>query len=381
MRILFLTHNFPRHPGDLAGAFLLPLAAELCARGHDLLVLAPSDRGRGGDDSIDGVPVRRVRYASPGSETLAYSGRLAASVRSPAGLAALGRLMRALGGAAADALRAGPAVVHAHWWVPAGLAVPKSAPMVLTSHGTDAALLGRIPPLRWVARPVYRRARVVTAVSSYLAELIHAATGRAVDDVHPMPLSAAPGAVTSRPPRPGLFVSIARLTPQKRVHLAIEAVAALRASGSDVRLRVVGDGPERAALEALARTRQIGDRVEFTGLVPSFEVPALVADAEAAVLTAHGEGFGLAGVEALAQGVPVVACRDGGGLLDVVSGTAGCRIADPEAGSVAAALASLRGDEPARALAAAAGERWLARLAPRVVADRAEAWYRQAFGA
>jgi glycosyltransferase involved in cell wall biosynthesis len=116
-------------------------------------------------------------------------------------------------------------------------------------------------------------------------------------------------------------------------------------------------------------------------LVPPFEVPDLVADAEAAVIPARGEGFGLAAVEALALGVPVVACWDGGGLLDVVSGSSGCRIADPSPESIAEALGSLRADEPARAHAAAAGERWIHRLSPAAVADRAEGWYRQALGA
>ncbi|MGH7585745.1 MAG: glycosyltransferase [Gemmatimonadales bacterium] len=381
MRIIFLTHNFPRHPGDHAGAFLLPLAMELRARGHDLVVLAPSDRGRGGEDAIGGVPVRRVRYAAPEAETLAYGGRLAASIRSPRGIASLWRMLRALGHAAEGVLASGPAVLHAHWWVPAGLAAPHGAPMVLTSHGTDATLLARMPPARWFARPVYRRARVVTAVSSYLAGLIRAGTGRTVDEVQPMPMSATPDAASPRVPAPGQYVTVSRLTAQKRVHLAIEAVALLRGSGKDVRLRVVGDGPERGALERLVRARQVGDRVEFTGLVPPFEVPDLVADAEAAVIPARGEGFGLAAVEALARGVPVVACRDGGGLLDVVSGTPGCRIADPTPQSIADALGSLRGDAAARAHAAAAGERWLLRLAPAAVADRAEAWYRLALDA
>ena len=218
-------------------------------------------------------------------------------------------------------------------------------------------------------------------MSSYLAGLIRAGTGRIVDEVQPMPMSALPDPATPRAPIPGLFVTVSRLTAQKRVHLAVEAVAMLRGAERDVRLRVVGDGPERAALEELARARQVADRVVFTGLVPPSAVPDLVADAEAAVIPARGEGFGLAAVEALALGVPVVACRDGGGLLDVVSGTPGCRIADPSPGSIADALGSLRGDEAVRAHAAAAGERWLRRLAPAAVADRAEAWYRLALGA
>ena len=68
MRVVFVTHNYPRAPGDLAGAFLHPLAVALRQRGHDVRVVAPSDAGRGGEEEFDGVRVTRVRYASPDRE-------------------------------------------------------------------------------------------------------------------------------------------------------------------------------------------------------------------------------------------------------------------------------------------------------------------------
>ena len=67
MRVVFLTHNFPRWPGDLSGSFLGTLAAALVRRGVEVRVVAPSDEGRGGEDEVDGVRVRRVRYTSPGA--------------------------------------------------------------------------------------------------------------------------------------------------------------------------------------------------------------------------------------------------------------------------------------------------------------------------
>ena len=51
MRVLFLTHNYPRHAGDVAGGFLHPLAVALRQRGVDLQVIAPSDRGQDGDSA------------------------------------------------------------------------------------------------------------------------------------------------------------------------------------------------------------------------------------------------------------------------------------------------------------------------------------------
>jgi hypothetical protein len=96
VRVVFLTHNYPRFAGDLPGAFLHPLAVALGARGHDVRVVAPSDQGRNGREEVDGVPVRRVRYAKAERERYAYTGQMADAVRSPLGLMALAGMIRAL---------------------------------------------------------------------------------------------------------------------------------------------------------------------------------------------------------------------------------------------------------------------------------------------
>ncbi|MGH7628727.1 MAG: glycosyltransferase family 4 protein, partial [Gemmatimonadales bacterium] len=141
MRVVFVTHNYPRWPGDLSGSFLATLAAALIRRGHEVRVIAPSDAGKGGADAQGGIQVQRVRYAVPARETLAYSGRMQQAIRTPGGLVALVDLWRAFRRAVRREVRAGADVVHAHWWIPAGMALPRGTPSVLTSHGTDAALL------------------------------------------------------------------------------------------------------------------------------------------------------------------------------------------------------------------------------------------------
>ena len=141
MRVAFLTHNYPRTPGDVSGAFLRTLAVALVRRGVDVSVIAPSDRGAGGKETDEGVRVRRVRYASAAAETIAYRGTMASALRRPAGAMAFRALWAALRRAAGEELSAGADLIHAHWWVPGGLALPKGTPSVLTVHGTDAALL------------------------------------------------------------------------------------------------------------------------------------------------------------------------------------------------------------------------------------------------
>ena len=377
MRVVFLTHNYPREPGDVSGAFLATLAGALCDRGVEVTVVAPSDRGRGGVEQTGGIRIRRVRYAAASRETLAYTGTMQEAIRSLGGLAALAALRRALRLATAEELSTGADLVHAHWWVPGGLSVPAGAPMVLTSHGTDAALLRRSMIARWIAGPVYRAARVVTAVSRELARWIHAAVGRVVDDSHvqPMPVDVARFRWTVGG---GGLIVVARLSSQKRIELAIDAAAQLAGAGRRLPLTIVGDGPARAALERRAAASGLGELVRFIGAVPPEDVAALLAAADLMLFPASGEGFGLAAAEALMSGVPVVACRDGGGLLDVVPSQGAGRLVSPTAQAIANAASALLDDPDARLAARAAGEEWRRRLEPSHVAEVCHGWYREA---
>jgi glycosyltransferase involved in cell wall biosynthesis len=379
VRVVFLTHNFPRWPGDLSGAFLSTLATALVARGLGVTVIAPSDEGKGGEEEIGGVPVRRVRYASPRLETLAYRGTMAAALRAPGGWRALTGLWRSLRRAAREEIAAGADLIHAHWWVPAGLAAPHGVPMVLTVHGTDAALLRKSRLARRLARPVFARAKLVTAVSRELAGWVQNATGRHIANAHvqPMPVDSSGWPWTTGG---GGAVVIARLTAQKRINLAIETTAFLASCGHDLPLTIVGDGPERPALERQVERLGIGAFVRFAGAVPPSDIAGFLARADLLLAPAAGEGFGLAAAEALMAGVPVVACWDGGGLLDVVPEAGAGRLTLPSPEALSDATLDLLQDPQRLALAKLVGESWRARLSPAAVAEQCEGWYREALG-
>jgi len=379
VRVVFLTHNYPRHPGDVAGAFLHVLARALVAQGVAVRVVAPADGGETGPAELDGIPVRRVRYGRPERETLAYRGTLAGAVTRPARWRDLAALFGALRRAAREELARGADLVHAHWWLPAGVAAAGQGPGVVTLHGTDVALLDRLPPLRPLGRRVLRGALGVTAVSTDLATRAGRVAGLAPGAirVEPMPALAPAG----RAHGGGGAAVVARLTRQKRVDLVLRALAHPDLAARGVALTVVGDGPERPALERLAREVGLGARVRFVGEVPPAQVGQYLAAADVLLATGVREGFGLVAVEALALGVPVVACRDGGGLLDIVPDGGGGRLVEPSPPALAAAVLDLLGDAGAAAAALAAGERWRARLAPAEVARRYAAFYREALGA
>lgn len=319
--------------------------------------------------------MRRVRYASPERETLAYRGTMVEAVRRPAGLWAAWSLGRALRAAARSEAREVD-LIHAHWWIPAGLAAPPESPLVLTVHGTDGTILARSRLAALLARPLFRRARVVTAVSSAAAEAIETATGRRVDatHIHPMPVDTERYRASSR--GGGGLIVVARLTRQKRIDLAIRALPHL--ARSDLRLTILGDGPERAALERLVAEMALGDRVRFLGAVPPSQVAACLGDADVALFPAVGEGFGLAAAEALMAGVPVVACHDGGGVLTVVPAEGEGRRVPPDPPAIARAIEELLADPGSRPAAVVAGQGWRETLSASRVAEVCERWYDEA---
>jgi len=105
----------------------------------------------------------------------------------------------------------------------------------------------------------------------------------------------------------------------------------------DARLRIVGDGPDRARLESIARLLRIDDRVAFEGRLTDEELAAVYADATLFAMparnrlepTPEGEGFGLVYLEAGARGLPVIAGRGAGADEAIEDGVSGLLI-DPE---------------------------------------------------
>src|SRR3989337_540532 len=82
MKVLFLTHSFPRREGDAAGSFLLRLAVALRAEDIEVHVVAPAAPGIPASEEIEGIHVDRFRYAPRRFEQLAYTGNMARDVAS-----------------------------------------------------------------------------------------------------------------------------------------------------------------------------------------------------------------------------------------------------------------------------------------------------------
>ena len=145
------------------------------------------------------------------------------------------------------------------------------------------------------------------------------------------------------------IVCIGRLSSEKRPATAIETVRELNRRGTDVRLTMIGDGPERAALERAAG----GLPVSFVGHIDDRDrLAALIRSADAAIAPCPYETFGLGALEALACGTPIVV-PDAGALAELVAGTgAGRAVSDVPVAYADALGAVFAGDRSAQRRAA-----------------------------
>lgn len=382
MHILSIAHAYPRWDGDVAGAFIERLICALQDRGHVASVIVPSEDGNGGVQTRHGVRVIRARYAPAKGETLAYTGRMVEGARSFAGKLKFSSLVFSQMWSALEEWRAGPVdVIHAHWWIPGGVAAWFASllgrgPYVVTLHGTDVAVLEQSASARSLARSVLKRANAVTAVSSYLAQRAADTVGLGARNitVQPMPLDVSHYSRISS--GGGGVVTLGRLVQQKRIDVVLEAVALLHKRGRRIRVTVIGDGPERRALEYRAEHLGILPYTRFLGAVKPEAIPDALDNADVFAFPAFREGLGLAVAEALMLGIPVVATEQGGGVIDLLPTSAASRIVGGgRADEMAGAIEALLEDPGSRQEATKEGALLKERLAPAYVARVFESIY------
>ncbi|HET7568460.1 MAG TPA: glycosyltransferase family 4 protein [Gaiellaceae bacterium] len=324
--LIVSTGWFPDDAGGLP-RYVRGLAEALAAAGAEPRVLAVGP-------ATDAPPW--VTAVAPAGSTLPL--RLLAFRRAAAGSRALLDAHFALYALPVLLGRRGPLVVHFHgpWAEEADAA-------------GDAASLGAVVRAA-VERVVYRRADAVVTLSAAFAELVCERYGVDRARVHTIPPGVdlerfSPGDRAAARARLGLppdaFVAVAarRLVPRMGLDVLLDAWTRLELPGAA--LLVAGEGPQREELEGRAVPG-----VRFAGKLSDDDLVAAYRAADVVVLPSRGlEGFGLAALEALACGTPVVASETGG-LPEALAGLPGGCLVPP--GDVAA-LASRLGDAAAGA--------------------------------
>jgi teichuronic acid biosynthesis glycosyltransferase TuaC len=349
MRVVVVAEYYPRDADPVSGVWAHRQAVAARDAGADVRVLVlhrvvpPKAALRSLDlaaaarlvrqprrATLDGIALEYLPFASPPRErSYASWGRWAAPV--------LRRALQRVG-------REGPLdLVHAHYAVPGGDAVRRAAPgtpVVVSVHGGDVLWAARrgARSERAVRRSL-AHARLVLANSAGIAERSRALGAREVRVVH---LGTDVPAVAGAPDGPPVLATVGHLVARKRHADVVRALALLAPRHPELRYVVVGDGPERERLGALAGSLGVADRVSLRGELGHEAALRAARGASVFVLPSVDEAFGVAYVEAMAAGVPAVGCAGEPGPEELLAAGGGIRLVAPrDPKGLAAALDEL----------------------------------------
>ncbi|MGE9807695.1 MULTISPECIES: glycosyltransferase family 4 protein [unclassified Janibacter] len=332
LRILMLNWRDMQHP-EAGGAekYLVTVAHGLAARGHEVTFRTAAYPGGLADEVVDGV-----RYIRKGGRFDIYARSIVA------------HLIRRY-----DV----DVVVDVQNGVPYLSPLTRRKPVVNLVHHVHKeqwpVLFGpRLSHVGWLlesrlAPVVYRRTPYVAVSDSTRRELIGLGIDAERIEVIHNGTDAAPLGEGRRSLHPSVMV-LGRLVPQKRVEVALRAIADLRADHPDITLDVVGSGWSRPHLEDVARELGISQHVTFHGHVSEDEKHELLARAWVHALPSLKEGWGLVVVEAGVHGTPTVAFTEAGGPQDSIVHNVTGLLVDGGQGEYTAALRTLIEDDDVR---------------------------------
>lgn len=313
MRLTLVTGIFPPDAGGPA-TYVPRLASALVGRGHRVTVITLSD-SLGHDDTLYPFPVRRILRPQPKWQRMPQTVSAIANQARDSDLIFANGLFIESVPAAFRARKPLVMKIVGDWaWersVNEGGVKETIDEFQLKRYGW------RIEALKQLRSWVTRQAQSVLTPSHYLGGIV---TGWGV---HPERVRVIHNAleierprtqITDLPPFDGhTIVTVGRLVPWKGVDRLLAVVAQL----PNLRLVILGDGPQRRELENLAANRQLNGRALFMGRVPQAQVGAYLQAADLFVLNSTYEGLPHIVLEAMAAGTPVIA-TDVGGTSEVV---------------------------------------------------------------
>jgi glycosyltransferase involved in cell wall biosynthesis len=204
--------------------------------------------------------------------------------------------------------------------------VAPGAPLVVSVHGGDVYSVSSRRVGAHAVRATLGHARLVLANSAGTALRCAAHGARATRVVH---LGADPPTAKPSAHRTPTLVTVGHLVARKRHADVLRALALLRPSHAELRYVIVGDGPERERLRALAASLGVEGAVELRGALPPAQAVACAQSASLFVLPSVDEAFGVAYIEAMAAGVPAIGCKGEDGPEEISASGGGLTLVAP----------------------------------------------------
>jgi len=332
-KICLVSHLFPCDRQDYKGNFVRDLAVELSYRGHEVHVVTPMRPGAVKEETIDGVFVHRFAYY--GWRRGIQLGQLKGNSTLLLGSFILRGTMKCL----LSVIKYNSDLVHAYWVVPGGLiglivGRLTRRPVVATAAGSDLTTAPKYRLARLLTTLTLKHLDRVLPVSTAMKKIamklglpgnrgtvIHGPVGIDTGDLKE---TAKQQPSTEKYGRSLVYVG--NLTAPKRAETIIRAMQKVTEMYADCRLVLIGEGNLRPSLEALADELGLRKHVHFCGALPHEEVLQMLQGADIFVHCSDYEGLGMAIMEAMGAGLPVVASRVGGVPDLVLEGETGFMI-------------------------------------------------------
>jgi glycosyltransferase involved in cell wall biosynthesis len=357
LRILFVSHWFPRHDGDWGGVFVLEQAQALRAAGVDVRVLVA--------EPMESIAWRQPRSIAQGIRTFAAyptpqwqerggvpvayvpvltpHPRLWGALAPRSYIASLMRWRKAL---LADFT---PRIVHAHTafldgYAAAWLARRLKLPLVLTEGTGPFVTLTRTSAQRRLTQGAVNAAAMLLPVSQFQLQAIRAAidlspgvkikvVGNAFDPglFHPFPLPSSP---------PQRFLWIGHLDENKQPLMLLEAFGLALTKRADLHLTLIGHGPLASAVEARLGDKALAGKVELHPSQDRAGIAAALRGHGSLVISSQTETFGVVAIEALGSGRPVLTTRCGG-PEEIIAATGGGLVVGNSVSAIADGLLTM----------------------------------------
>lgn len=336
--IFIITSNYPRYSGDICGWFIHEISRQIAYRGFNVTTLSPHTEKSKKSEFMDGIFIRRFRYCLFSHfETLAYGSGILYNLRKhPFSILTIPSFIIAEFLCACQIMHSKqPEILHTHWLIPQGLIGALlhrfiKIPHIATIHGSDMNILKRYPILYPIGRFITHNSSLITVNSNYMKQQLLAVSPDCERKTRIIPMGINPGQFMSNSFKDmkkhystdHLILTVGRLIDLKGFHYLIDAMSIIIEKYPDVKLLIIGSGPQRDYLMHRANRIGLKDQIFFLGNISRNDLPKYYQSADVFVLPSINiggitEAFGVVLLEAMAAGCPVIGSNVGG-IPDII---------------------------------------------------------------